>query len=229
MLLLLHSAWVGPASWRPTADALIAMGLDVALPDLRPAVPDVPPYHPAVAATAARFADGAGEVDVIAHSAAGSTVPLVVEALGGRARSAVFVDARLPHPNVSWFGALPDAIADQLRSTVRDGRVSSWDSWFGPEILEPLLPDPAVRREVLADLPRLPLAMAEEPFPDVDLPDGFPAAYLTLSPGYAEETRRARELGWPVTEIEADHLATVTRAAEVADALVGLLRRASRS
>lgn len=224
MLLLLHSAWVSPASWRPTADALSARGLDVALPDLRPAVPDRPPYHRVVAETAARFAGGAEPVDVIAHSAAGATVPLVVEVLGGRARSAVFVDAQLPHPNVSWLGVLPDALADQLRSTEQDGRLSSWDTWFAPEILEPLLPDPAVRREVLADLPRLPLAMADEPFPDVDLPAGFPAAYLTLSPAYAAETRTAKKLGWPVTEIEADHLATVTRPAEVADAVVSLLR-----
>jgi hypothetical protein len=52
-----------------------------------------------------------------------------------------------------------------------------------------------------------------------------PAAYLQLSEAYEDETARARELGWPVTQQLSHHLALLTEPGMVAAALCELLGR----
>ncbi len=57
----------------------------------------------------------------------------------------------------------------------------SWDRWFGPGVLESLLPDVRMRETLLAALPRTPLSFLEEPAPPSPGPEPSICAYLQLS------------------------------------------------
>jgi hypothetical protein len=52
-----------------------------------------------------------------------------------------------------------------------------------------------------------------------------PCSYVRLSPAYDTAAAAARELGWPVVELDSHHLGAVTSPDEVAAALVPLLSR----
>ena len=78
--LLVHSPLVGPATMRPLADAVGALGWTVSVPDLREAV-----MSPETFASRAAAAAGAADV-VVGHSGAGAVVPVIGEQVGARRR-----------------------------------------------------------------------------------------------------------------------------------------------
>jgi len=100
-----------------------------------------------------------------------------------------------------------------------------WSRWWGDEALAELIPDPAERQHFAAGCPRLPLAMFEEIHPPAPQWPDAPAAYLQLSEAYQDEAARARELGWPVTELMSHHLAPLTDPGRVAGSLRELIGR----
>jgi len=90
-----------------------------------------------------------------------------------------------------------------------------------------LVPDAALRSALEGEMPRLPLSYFDA---RVRMPDGWPewpCAYLLLSPDtyYGESAARARNLGWPVSDLPgAHHLSIVTDPVAVTDSLLGLER-----
>ena len=89
-----------------------------------------------------------------------------------------------------------------------------------------LVPDIGVRAALELEMPRLPLSYFEASVP---IPGGWsdrPCAYLLFSRDpHGMSAADARRRGWPVVEIQdARHLAMVTDASEVADALLELER-----
>jgi hypothetical protein len=206
MLVLLHSPLVGPLTWQPTAASLHAAGYRVAVPSLSGVVETGPPSYRRLAGRVAetiRQAGPAGAVVLIGHSGAGALLPAAAEATDTPLAAAVFVDAILPHPGVSWLETAPPALREQLAGLVHDdGRLPAWHQWFPPEVVTELLPEEGLRRRFIAELPRVPLAYFEERAPVVS---GWPPA----------------RCGWVVARTSADHLATLTRPA----AISGLLDR----
>ena len=139
-------------------------------------------------------------------------------------RGYIFVDAGLPTPGRAWMETVPADLAAQLREMAgADGWLPPWSRWSGRRGLGQLLPDPAMRRRFDGDCPRLPLAMFEEVHPAAPGWPDAPGAYLRLSEAYDEEAARARDLGWPVTELSSHHLALLTDPGMVAAALRGLI------
>ncbi|HEX2214411.1 MAG TPA: alpha/beta fold hydrolase, partial [Mycobacterium sp.] len=112
-LLFVHSPVTGPSTWTGVADALRRRGFRCALPDLRSALAQGPPFYPRLAAAAASTVTGGGAVVLVGHSAAGPLLPVIGEAVAAPVRG-VFVDAQLPHPGRSWFDAAPVVLRDQL-------------------------------------------------------------------------------------------------------------------
>ena len=109
-LLFVPSPVVGPSTWTYTAEALREKGFGCVVPDLTAVATMDQPYYPKYAtAAAASVDDETGQVVVIGHSAAGALLPAIAEAVGKRARGAVFVDAMLPQPGRSWFDTAPPA------------------------------------------------------------------------------------------------------------------------
>lgn len=222
--LLVHSPLLGPRSWAPVAVELTALGDVAKVPDLRPALGTGPPF----AAEQARLAAAAaapGPLVLVAHSGAGPLLPAVAAALADRAipvAAGVFVDAGLPQPGRTRRSTLPTGLAAHLDALAVDTWLPPWPRWWEPEDLAGLLPDPDARTALSVNCPPLPVALFDEQLPPgPDLAGG----YLRLSAAYDDEARAAAERGWPVSQLDADHLAPLTRPREVARALRALAVR----
>ncbi len=92
-------------------------------------------------------------------------------------------------------------------------------------MLRAVLPDDDRRERFLAELPPIPLALFGEmiTFP-AEWPDA-PCGYLRLSEFYKPLAREAAVEGWPVAEIDAQHLHLLVDPPAVADLLLELLGR----
>jgi hypothetical protein len=135
----------------------------------------------------------------------------------------IFADAILPHPGRSWFDTAPPELRAQLRAAGQAGWLPAWNDWWPPGALERLVPDSALRGELVEELEPPPVGYFEEPAPVLPLEN--PAAYLKLSGAYEDEAEAAGRLGWPVVRLPFDHLAPLTRPDAVALALDGLAGR----
>jgi pimeloyl-ACP methyl ester carboxylesterase len=228
--VLVHSPYLGPASLRPLAGALAELGHPVVLLDLRVNVNAAPVHQRLIGVFADAVEDslveGAlaeGDVVLVGHSGAGPLLPAFADALETPVRGLVFLDADLPTPGRSWRDDAPAERMAHLKAISRDGLMPRWDLWFAPEALSAMVPDVRVLEEIESEAPEVPLAFLKEPRPTVAWTG--PCSYVQLSPAYAKAAAAARELGWPVVELDSHHLGAVTAPDEVAAALVPLISR----
>jgi pimeloyl-ACP methyl ester carboxylesterase len=221
--VLVHSPFLGPASLRPLADALAALGHPAVLPDLRPSVV-APPVHQVLLGA---FADAMSEelldgpVVLVGHSGAGPLLPAFADALEEAVTGLVFMDAGLPTPGRTWRDTVPAELYQHLRGLSREGRLPRWQRWFSPDPLATLVADEELRAEIADEAPEVPIAFLKEERPDLTW-DG-PAGYVQLSDAYAEDADRAEALGWPVRRLAATHLAPATDPGPVARAVLEVL------
>jgi hypothetical protein len=213
-VVLVHSPLVGPATWGATADRLRSRGYRVSVPSL--AIASGPPFYRGYAEAAAHQVDRDEAVVLVGHSAAGALLPGIADALHGRAGAAVFVDAMLPHPGLSWLDTAPESLRMQLMGLARDGVLPPWNTWFPPGTLEALLPDTALRERFVAEVPRMPVAYFEEKAPAAAGWESVRCAYIRLSEAYDGVAAEAERRGWWVHRENADHLAMLTRPDTVA-------------
>jgi hypothetical protein len=219
---LIASPFTGAAAWAPTAEVLRAAGANI----ITPAVSLEglqPPFYPALARRISAELDPEADLVLVAHSGAGGLLPAIAEAVSARLHAAVFVDAILPHPGRCWFDTAPQELAQRLRSQVRDGRLPSWDQWFGGAILTRMLGGEAQASTFRAGLERVPVAYGAEPAPDCPNWPPRRCAYLQLSAGYASDADAATARDWQVRRDIIHHLATVTHADKVAESLHSMI------
>ncbi len=165
----------------------------------------------------------AGRLDVVVvgHSGAGAVLPAIAERLENRLRALVFVDAIVPPAEGEH--RTPQRLLDLIDDKAVDGRLPKWLDWWQAEDITELLPSPAHRAEVRADMPEL-----HRPFYDdsIPVPAGWtagPCAFLKLSSAYDDEYSQAERLGWPRTSIDGTHLSIFSNPVEVLDAIEALL------
>ncbi|MGH8878070.1 MAG: alpha/beta fold hydrolase [Stackebrandtia sp.] len=225
VFVLMHSPLVGPATWRPVARELRSRGIDTLTPSLVDMGTGGEPYWPrVVSAVAAAVSDAAAgrELVLVAHSNAGLFVPMTNAGLTHRIRATVFADASLPAPT-GETPVVPGEILGFLRGLAdEDGLLPRWTDWFGAEETAALFPDEATRREVTAELPRLPLSYFEE---NVPVPEGWDESgcgYLQFSAAYDGSAGLAAERGWPVERLPGGHLHQLIDPEAVADAVLRL-------
>jgi thioesterase domain-containing protein len=156
------------------------------------------------------------------HSGAGPLLPAVAAALRRPVAGYLFVDAGLPRDGATRLDLLAaeiPAAAAQLRELLASGqRYPGWQD----EDLRASIPDPELRRRMLAELRPRPADFWTEPIPVfAGWPDA-PCAYIRLSAGYDASAARARERGWPVCSLEADHFHMLVDPTAVTEPLVGL-------
>jgi hypothetical protein len=227
-IVLLHNPLIGPASLRALAAELAGRGAQVELPAW-PKLGDVEgAYYPALARdmAAAIEAGGATPVVLVAHGSAGALVPALAAEPRVALAGVILMDAVLPHPGRSWMDTAPAETREALRAGAAMGQLPPWDNWWPPGALEKLLPDPATREALLAELEPLPLAYFEEAAPQAGLAElTAPCACLQLSDGYADEMRAATRLGWPGIILRLTHLAPLSHPIPVAAALLSLAAR----
>jgi hypothetical protein len=226
--ILVHSPFLGPASMRPLADALAASGRPVLLLDLRVTVNAAPVHQRLIGVFADAVDDSqvGGPVVLVGHSGAGPLLPAFADALELDVQGLVFLDSVLPTPGRSWRDTVPPELMAHLKSISSDGKLPRWDRWFEPNPLPGLVPDAALRAEIVDEEPEVPLDFLKEQRPSVTW-DG-PSGYVQLSEVYAKAADEAEALGWPVRRLDADHLALATRPEAVASALAEILSGFSR-
>lgn len=203
------------------ADALGQHGTAVAVARACPAIDTGPPY---LVRWLEEVADNSPRGDapwvVVGFSAAGSRLTALQKRLrrtGREADALVYLDARLPSDGVPAdaeprFGALLDALDD-------GGVLAPWVRWWGDDVLADLLPDAAIRQDLISECPSMPRAFFAEPIPDPS--DSTPSAYVALGDGYADQRSIAQSRGWPVVTVEdANHLWVLSRPDEVALAVL---------
>jgi pimeloyl-ACP methyl ester carboxylesterase len=209
--VLVHSPLVGPATWQPAAGVLGARGWQTCTPDLTPALAGTPPYWTRQVEAITSAASSQPSV-LVGHSGAG---PLLAAA-GSQLHDVVayvFVDAGLPAPGRNWMSTVPADLAAHLRSIVgTDRMLPPWPTWWDEDVLAELITDSTARRQFAAECPKLPMAMFEEILPDAPCWPDAPAAYLRLSDAYDQ-----------AAELDSHHLAPLTDADVVVDAMLGLL------
>ena len=224
-LILLHSPFVGPASWGGVAAELEARGHAVTAPAWLKLEPIREAFYRTLAQDmAARIdAEEGGPPVLVTHSGGGALVPALEAALSAPPAGVILVDAVLPHPGKSWMEMAPPQLALQLRNGVDMGMLPAWDQWWPPGALARLVPDEAARTALTSELEGLPLDFLEEAAPPMTLQS--PAAYLQLSGAYDDEGQYAVRQGWPVVRLPMHHLAMLTHAQAVAGAIHGLAER----
>lgn len=215
--VLVHSPFLGPTSLRPLATALPH---PTVLPSLTGAVVGAPPYEPRITAAVAQ-AVPPDELVLVGHSGAGPLLPGIATVLGPSVRALLFLDASLPTPGRSWTDEAPAELTRQLAELAEHGVLPPWNEWFDADLLRTLVPDDSLRHQLVAELPRVPLAFTEEPRSGAGWTG--PAGYLRLSAAYENAAELAGRHGWPIRRIDSHHLAPTSRPDEVAAALVELL------
>lgn len=214
---LLASPLLGPAVWRPVAEALRADGHGAAVlaaspgsgtPEevLRDLLDACPP---------------ADDLVLVPHSNAGAYAAALAARLDVGA--VVLVDAVLPPP-AGVVPLAPPSLLDLLRGLADgEGRLPPWTRWWPEADLAPLFPDAACRRRVEAEEPRLPLAYFEGSLPAPPGWEPVRRAYLAFGATYAAERAQAEARGWRTRTLTGTHLHPLHDAEGVADAIVDLL------
>ena len=201
--LLVPSPLLGPATWAPVATCLHAQG------------------HGALIATVddvVAVAAGLGSLVLVPHSNAGYRASFLSEQLG--TVPTVYVDAALPPTDASETTLAPPAFLDFLSGLAdEDGLLPPWTNWW--DDLGDLFPDEATRLAVEPEQPRVSLDYFRQRVPVALDWATKPCAYVAFGSTYADETERARELGWPVTLLEGEHLHQLHDPSGVADAIAG--------
>lgn len=220
-LVLVHSPSLGPGSWEPLAVELRRRGRAVVVPSLLGVADGPPPAWPRVVEAVASAVPPEPAVLVV-HSNAGLFVPVVARELQGRLAALVFVDAGLPAPDGETPVAPPDFL-DFLRGLADDtGTLPPWTRWWPAEDVAELFGDDETRRRVQAEEPRLPLSYYEQAIPAPPDWQDVPAGYVAFGDVYADETARARQLGWPVRVLPGLHLHQLVDPPAVADAVLSI-------
>ncbi len=228
-LVLLHSPLVGHAFWQPVAERLCQRGLRTHAPRLPSLEYSYAPFWLAHAAGIANGLPDSGAIILAAHSAAGVLLPAIGRLQRNRrssthVRGYLFVDCDLPRDGATRLELWDDqAAANALRERVGTGYIPRWSD----AQLRALLPDDEQRARFLTALPQLPIQLYDE---SVLVPDDWPdaaCAYLQLSEHYPTAARTATTQHWPhrrlpLHHLAPNHLAPISHADEVADAIAEL-------
>jgi pimeloyl-ACP methyl ester carboxylesterase len=198
-LILVHSPFLGPATWQSTARALNGKGRRVHVPSLLAVAQSPPPYWPAGVDPIIQSAADEPVV-LVPHSNAGLYVPAVVEALGEQVRGVVFIDAALPGAGHHTTPAFLRKLA-----TV-DGLLPPWTAWWDETDVAALFPDAYVRAEVESEQPRMPLAYYDHLPPTPREWTAPPSAYIWFGEPYDKGAAQAGLRGWPTAHLPGSHL-----------------------
>jgi hypothetical protein len=217
---LLASPLLGPAMWRPAADALADYGWQVLVCSRLPESPHGP------AMILKHLLDCLPDGPTLALGAP-SNAGLYVPSLAAErcVVASVYADAALP----AAIGATPLA-PPEMRGCLQQladekGMLPPWTDWWDADEWVSLVPDATVRTAVAAEQHRLPLSYF---LATIEAPAGWTsnrAASLAFGDTYDAERAEARRWGWPVDTLQGGHLHPLVAPHTVARTVNHLLRQ----
>ncbi len=222
--VLVHSPLVGPMTWKLVAEELQRRSVGVIVPTLS-TDPSTKPYwkqHTQKVVTALEATPTTERLILIAHSGAGVLLPAIRQMMSRPVAGYIYVDAGLPKNGASrldLFG-LPEE-RQQFRESAQNGLLPTWSD----DDLREAITDDDLRREFVAELRPLPVAVYEEPIPVFDGWHNAPCAYLLFSETYREFATFAENQGWPHAELMGGHFHMLNHPVEVAETLLDLAKK----
>jgi pimeloyl-ACP methyl ester carboxylesterase len=226
--VLVHGAWHGGWSWQPVATRLAAKGHTVHRPtltglgdrahlcsrevDLATHIRDV--------TSMLRYEDLC-EVVLVGHSYAGMVIAGVAAEVPQRLARLVYYDAFVPDDGDCALDLLPAHVAEHFLALAH----AEGDGWLMPKRpLEALgVRDPQAKAWLEGRMVEHPLATYAEKLRLGAGTHAVPSSYIACT-GWARvlaaQAEKARRLGWPVQEIEADHEALATAPDLLTDAII---------
>lgn len=228
--VLIHSPLVGPLTWSLVEAEMKGRDLDVVMPRLEDAPDSKDPFWKQHAESVSR---ALGKIPrgttliLVAHSGAGPLLPVIRQAFVHPVQAYVFVDAGIPRPNASRLDLMksedPEWANDFQKELERGERFPTWSF----EDLQEVIPDEALRRQMIAELQPRGLDFFAEPIPVFE---GWPDAaciYIQFSGAYKQPAAMALQAGWPTYEVEAGHFHMLVDAKTVTDLIVDALAKQS--
>ena len=220
-MVFVASPALGPATLRPTVEAVIDLGFAATLVDLSDlAGLPLPRWRAAAGRIASTVYGGPGPAVLVGHGQAG---PLLVPLTDLRRVSGVIlIDAALP-PLSGEVPTLPIGLVASAEGRIVDGRLPPWETWWPQCALEFLVDDPELRATIRSELPAVPASYAEELVPVGHRWRSLPTGYLRLSLARESEATFAGMRGIAVERLAGDHLLTATEPEAVARKLAVLM------
>ncbi len=221
--VLLHSPLVGPLTWRLVGAEMQQRGLEVVMPLLQDSPgPNVPFWeqHAGSVSHALKGISAEQPVLLVGHSGAGPLLPVIGDRIRNPVRAYVFVDAGIPRNGASrleLMRAEDPAWAAEFQAALERGEL--FPEWSF-EDLEEVIPDPELRRQMVAELRPRGASFFREPIPvPASWPDG-PCVYIQFSASYKEPARQAQAARWPTYQLSAGHFDMLVNPLEVTDLIV---------
>lgn len=225
-VVLLHSPFVGPMTWRPVHTRLAERGYTTRLPSLLTAAQGPAPVVPRIVDTVSEFLTGLPRhpaVILVAHSNAGLFVPALAARAHEHVAGCVFVDAALPARTGEDVPTMPPQLAQPLQDRTVGGLLPVWTDWFDDDATARLFPDAETRTAVAAELPRLPVSYCHEHVPVPHGWDQRPCGYLQFSAVYDAQAHQAGQRNWLVRHLSGQHLHQLVEPAAVTDQLLAMV------
>src|SRR5260221_4255795 len=172
-------------TWKLVAEELQRRSVGVIVPTLS-TDPSTKPYwkqHTQKVVTALEATPTAEPLILIAHSGAGVLLPAIRQTMSRPVAGYIYVDAGLQKNGASrldLFG-LPEE-RQQFRESAQNGLLPAWSD----DDLREAITDDDLRREFVAELRPLPVAVYEEPIPVFHGLPAAPRAHLLLIENHPE-------------------------------------------
>ena len=212
--MLVHGSWMGAWWWDDVAAALRRAGHAVLAPDLD-AAPGTGPMQHAAAVAALLDEHDVRRVVLAGHSSGGLVIAAAADRSADRVGRVVYVDALVPGDGDSLFSLRPHVAGERRAAGTRDG------------LLAPPAPDADDPAGLAARLRPWPLTAQERPVRLAGAAAGLPATYVhCVRSDFADQAARARERGFDVVTVDADHHVALEDPGALAAVLLGAARAA---
>jgi hypothetical protein len=206
--VLIHSPLVGPLTWRLVADQMRQKRLNVSVPTLVDSPDTKEPFWKqhaeSVSQTLAQIPKDTF-ITLVAHSGAGPLLPVIRQLLVNPVNAYVFVDTGIPQDGASRLDLMKSEDpewAEQFQEELESG--GYFPNWSFDDLQE-VIPDEALRMQMVAEIRPRGLAFFTEPIPVFDGWPDAPCIYIQFSAPYKHPATQALQAGWDTYEMEAGH------------------------
>ena len=221
--VLIHSPLVGGLTWTLVANQMKQRDLKVIVPILSDTPGSKEPFwkqHTESVLEALAQIPMSQSITLVGHSGAGPLLPVIRQSLANPVNAYVFVDASVPRDGASRLDLMKAedlAWAEQFQEELEQGnRYPTWNF----DGLSEVIPDEALRRQMLAEIRPRSLPFFAESIPVFSGWPDAPCIYIRFSAPYLKVADKAKEGGWPVYELEAGQFHMLVDEIAVTDLIV---------